>query len=959
MNRYRLNQILEVLLFPICDAKQGEKDILLSCYEAYAALMEESGKISFTETDKKKRHENYRRAQKDLITYLVEKNYGRVKSQDDIQLLCSMYYPMDELEERMMRFPENTVIENISIYYLEKLCRIALSLVTYRDGVAAIRQWNGGDEADHIPDIFGKPDVYNKIEIWNLLCRFIPPDIFIAIAAVEYGHGIEALYEQKAHIMLADKLLVKSLQKGIAENHLHFYVGFDYEIGWLYYMDLRFVEKVNFKQWDQKQYTRLEMALFRCMAAIFLEENTENDYFNNWLDKQGLAEIYKIVINLYIGKYNGEINREGQKQVYRTYMSLKDEVSICEYDYLLDKVYRKYIEYKTSSEFLLLYKCYQYAMRHPDDGFFARLFVQYIRLKNEYFYKNSQQNVMQGLKYFQKKYNAAKAAMVDSALPAESIMLEVFRAQDKISSLRKLEIRVAPWVEETELSRAEYTVNRKMILSQLYDQISIILTAYKRFILESVFGVNFTYHVLKEQERYPKKREAFARMAIERITADKPHVPALGIIFHFIKSEELEYISGNYCWRNMPGTHRRSSVTRMQRRRFFMNLAMAIEEMRETIPKLSEYLVGIDAASDENAMEPWMFSPAYEVVRAHCNTKPVLKAKASQVSFEKIQNIGFTYHVGEDFRHILSGLRHVDEVLEEFGYKPGDRLGHALALGIDIDRWIADNEVVPMPLQEHMENLLWIWGVCVRGILTLNIQPEVLEEKILNVARKIYWEPERITVKMLYDAYKKKFDVDHNAIVLKVKRQMAENANKRCKYEDTARECYQSWSADQLLLANYCPVFEERAEKVELIAIDKRDAELYKQLQDYLVEKIEQKGIYIETNPTSNLSIGDFSQIQKHPIFRLNQHYARGEHRALVTINSDDPAVFNTNVENELAYIYYALASMGYAKSDVLEWIDQIRQYGMEASFIQKEKSAAVIYREIEQILETIKSIRL
>lgn len=959
MNRYRLNQILEVLLFPICDAKQGEKDILLSCYEAYRALMEESGKVSFTETDKKKRHENYRKAQKDLITYLVEKNYGRVKSQDDIQLLCAMYYPMDELEERMMRFPENIAIENISIYYLEKLCRIALSLVTYRDGIAAIRQWNGGDEADHIPDIFGKTDVYNKIEIWNLLCRFIAPDIFIAIAAVEYGHGIEALYEQKAHIMLADKLLVKSLQKGIAENHLHFYVGFDYEIDWLHYMDLSFAERVNPRKWDQKRYTRLEMALFRCMAALFLEEKTENDKFDRWLEGRGFIEIYKIVIDLYEGKYNGELNREGRKQVYQVYTSLKDEVSICKYDYLLDKVYRKYIEYKTSSEFLLLYKCYQYAMRNPDDGVFARLFVQYIRLKNENFYKNSQQNVMQGLKYFQKKYNSVKAAMVESTLSPESIVLEVFRAQDKISSLRKLEIRVAPWVEETELSRAEYAVNRKMILSQLYSQISIMLTAYKRFILESVFGVNFTYQALKEQERYPKTREAFSKKAIERIAADKPHVPALGIIFHFIKSEELEYVSGNYCWRNMPGTHRRSSVTRIQKRSFFMNLAMAIEEMRETIPKLSEYLVGIDAASDENAMEPWMFSPAYEVVRAHCNTKPVLKAKASQVSFEKIQNIGFTYHVGEDFRHILSGLRHVDEVLEEFGYKPGDRLGHALALGIDIDRWIADNEVVPMPLHEHMENLLWIWGICVRGILSLNIQPEVLEEKILNVAGKIYWEPESITVKMLYDAYKKKFDVDHNAIVLKVKRQMAENANKHCKYEDTAWECYHPWTADKLLLANYCPVFEERAEKVELIAIDKRDAQLYKQLQDYLVDKIEQKGIYIETNPTSNLSIGDFSQIQKHPIFSLNQHYAKGEHRALVTINSDDPAVFNTNVENELAYIYYALASMGYAKSDVLEWIDQIRQYGMEASFIQKEKSAAVIYREIEQILKAIKNVRL
>ena len=38
MNRRRLNQMLEVLLFPICDPGQGEKDVLLLCYEPYAGF---------------------------------------------------------------------------------------------------------------------------------------------------------------------------------------------------------------------------------------------------------------------------------------------------------------------------------------------------------------------------------------------------------------------------------------------------------------------------------------------------------------------------------------------------------------------------------------------------------------------------------------------------------------------------------------------------------------------------------------------------------------------------------------------------------------------------------------------------------------------------------------------------------------------------------------------------------
>ena len=105
------------------------------------------------------------------------------------------------------------------------------------------------------------------------------------------------------------------------------------------------------------------------------------------------------------------------------------------------------------------------------------------------------------------------------------------------------------------------------------------------------------------------------------------------------------------------------------------NIARALEEIREAIPGLNEYIVGIDAASDENAMEPWMFSPAYKVIRSHKFIKPVMEAESGGERFKRIQNIGFTYHVGEDFRHVISGLRHVDEVLEEFSYKAGTDWG--------------------------------------------------------------------------------------------------------------------------------------------------------------------------------------------------------------------------------------------------------------------------------------------
>ena len=65
-----------------------------------------------------------------------------------------------------------------------------------------------------------------------------------------------------------------------------------------------------------------------------------------------------------------------------------------------------------------------------------------------------------------------------------------------------------------------------------------------------------------------------------------------------------------------------------------------------------------------------------------------------------------------------------------------------------------------------------------------------------------------------------------------------------------------------------------------------------------------------------------------HPIFRMSSLDVRDpqRHHIMVTVNSDDPAVFNTNVENELSYIYYAMEHSGYPKEDILIWLDQVRE---------------------------------
>jgi hypothetical protein len=234
----------------------------------------------------------------------------------------------------------------------------------------------------------------------------------------------------------------------------------------------------------------------------------------------------------------------------------------------------------------------------------------------------------------------------------------------------------------------------------------------------------------------------------------------------------------------------------------------------------------------------------------------------------------------------------------------------------------------------------------------------------MELALELYGNSELLNVRMLYRAYRKKFETNHEKIVKNVL--MEEEKLQGGEYGKVQREgcipqgrvrernCYGTWTEEKLLLTHYCPVFEERYSKIELVSVSGDDAAVYKVLQNYLINKVEKKGIYIEENPTSNLTIGDFSYMHQHPIFKLNSKSGDG-HNVFVTVNSDDPAVFNTNVENELAYIYYAADAQGRAKSEIIEWVDKIRQYGMDASFIQHEKSGERILEEIQRMLWEIR----
>ena len=96
------------------------------------------------------------------------------------------------------------------------------------------------------------------------------------------------------------------------------------------------------------------------------------------------------------------------------------------------------------------------------------------------------------------------------------------------------------------------------------------------------------------------------------------------------------------------------------------------------------------------------------------------------------------------------------------------------------------------------------------------------------------------------------------------------------------------------------------------------------------IELVKERGVTLEMNPWSNYLTSSVKRIEDHPLKRLFDQGVR------VTINSDDPEVLDTNLNNEYRIAHEVLGMS-------LEDIAVCNRYAAEASFIPaKEKSAAI-----------------
>jgi len=383
-----------------------------------------------------------------------------------------------------------------------------------------------------------------------------------------------------------------------------------------------------------------------------------------------------------------------------------------------------------------------------------------------------------------------------------------------------------------------------------------------------------------------------------------------------------------------------------------------IIRLRKTCGDCAATLYGIDACNEEHYARPEVFAYLFRQAR-HANNR----TSGAAIKDKPLPRLMVTYHVGEDFFDITSGLRAIDEAITFLDLHHGDRLGHALALGIEPQIYYASkNQRLFIPRQELIDNMAWL-GVTLRkyGLFERSLETwihQLYREQFLYLYRSegVFAEKDRLVSMETYvDAWYLRGD--HPKYYKNVaQHKMFETSLLFAKpYELLKGERYEAIrysniQARQLIWHyHYDENVRQKGAEIYELEIPQTYALVIRALQDAMLQEICHNGIAIETNPSSNYLIGTFRQYHTHPIVRF---YDRGltmpetSPHAFVSINTDDQGIFDTDLENEYALMACALQNAKdkngenlYTASNIIYWLDHVRKMGLEQSALLTHKN--------------------
>lgn len=848
----------------------------------------------------------------------------RIEQIDEVNLLLEKFYSYKSI----MKSTDSG--EKIYDFHLNRIHELSQLFITHRNGNLALKYWESTSEKQNSNTLFSAYSGINKVALWSSLSRMMCTDIICMYYLISNGIKDEqSLISYDTLLHLPDTQLDGILKKGLAETHMHFSASGNFNFVWKTLMNPNpeiftrknsYIDNLTGKAENIDMYI-LCMATLRLIMMKYLVVSDEHSKFSEFLEFYfpiyEFPEIKRLIEcilkghDLKLEGYTKEFLFEVFEEIKFRFSSLKKKANSISLDYemfnsdILACVTDKSINF-TSLENIFLFKSIKYLLK-SNDNVFANIFWKYILVKNQKFSSLVQKNHIRGLPYFLSYFdNSTNIELSKNEIEKWEFLL---RYQLKNKNLKKLEIRIAPPKKN----------NVPEIKTELLKKMEIFFSAYMK--------------VLRE------------------ISKDNPqeNVPQIGIVIHFIKKKDEHHLEK--CWLDYNENERNNEKLNHKKNQLqYIKEMIAIREVREEIVGLAEYIVGIDAANLETATEPWVFAPIFAQARNSNTHQLIYSSSASQ----QIKTLGLTFHAGEDFRHMLTGLRYIDEAIEHFQMRAGDRIGHGMVLGVNIKHWSARNQIIILPRIEYLENLLWVWGMCKSPSLLSKIDTGFLEHRILKVAEEIFESSLGLSAYLLWKVYRSKF-----------KTEIGDEFPTLSEPEKENWVCHQFdktmfWDENKLSNTYHCKCYLIKMNEPIEVKISVEEQLIIEEMQNLVRKKVGMEGIVVETNPTSNTAIGEIENIFEHYIYNLNRtglsnSQTLAEH-LMVTINTDDPIVFNTNINNEFAYIFYSLYEKGHSREEILNWIDQIRENGINSSFVSdKNYNFATANQTIDKVLKEIR----
>lgn len=452
-------------------------------------------------------------------------------------------------------------------------------------------------------------------------------------------------------------------------------------------------------------------------------------------------------------------------------------------------------------------------------------------------------------------------------------------------------------------------------------------------------------------------------------------------VFHFVKEKDDPKLiaSDDYC---------RHYKKRLKLRK----QAEAIMRMREEYLFGSERVKGIDACAKEIGCRPEVFAQTYRFLGSHIVYHSD-KYKRYSLMYNRpmqVEQLGKTYHIGEDYLDIVDGLRAIDEAVHFLQLDCGSRLGHALALGTDVEEYyqVKKNRIL-ISQQDYLDNIVWMYYRVKKfrldGYEPLLLHLEQEYEKYFRIiygnfvcddyfkemihdAREYFRETDYGIVKgycnshfnfrmaTYYSAWKLRGDNPQyyengyfkNLHTYSEWDRYAVNRT----YPSDYKIRYNPECAYLYYLYHYCGKAKKEGQKVIEVKVGFQFVQCVKEIQNEMKKWIAKCGIGIETNPSSNYLIGTFRRYDRHPIFDFYNLGLTSKVEKIedcpqipVCINTDDQGIFSTYLENEYGLLVLALEKRlddsgrkKYKRAQIYQWVDNVRKMGLYMSFGENRK---------------------